>query len=211
MKKILILGVLAAASSFAAACASNQPATNAGNTAAPNAATINAASSNQAAGANHSGTSATDETPATVKAAFPGAQSFTVQHKDVSEKAVADIEKDAGGKVPERDHHSYLAFTSAGGTRKQIGAATVVKAAGRDVVIVYENKKGLPYIKEVRTEGVPTQFLAQFAGKGHDDSILVGADLKTNGADEATAKAIADAVRVDAITMQTLYGAAHTH
>lgn len=214
MRKLLILTVLATAiAGFAAGCASSQPTTGAANAAATNTTattTTNAttAPGSQTANTNHSG--ATDETPAMVKAAFPAAQSFTVQHKDVSGKAAA-IEKDAGAKVQNNDHHSYLAFTSEGGTRKQIGAATIVKAAGRDVVIVYENKKGLPYIKEVRAEGVPAQFLAQFAGKGHDDKMQIGADLKTNGADEAIAKAIAEQVRLDAITMQTLYGATHTH
>lgn len=154
---------------------------------------------------------AKDETPAQIKAAFPGAQNFTTQHKDIPQNAMADIEKDTGGKVPDTDHHSYLAFSTEGGTRKQIGAATIVKAGGKDIVIVYENKGGSPYIKEVRAEGVPAEFLAQFAGKGHDDKFSVGADIKGSGVDDATAKAIALAVRIDAITMQTLYGASHSH
>ena len=154
---------------------------------------------------------AKDETPAQIKAAFPGAQNFTTQHKDIPQNAMADIEKDTGGKVPDSDHHSYFAFSTEGGTRKQIGAATVVKAGGKDIVIVYENKGGSPYIKEVRAEGVPAEFLAQFAGKGHDDKFSVGADIKASGVDDATAKAIALAVRIDAITMQTLYGASHSH
>ena len=152
-----------------------------------------------------------DETPAQVKAAFPDAQSFTTQHKDVPQNTIAQIEKDAGGKVPDTDHHSYLAFSTGGGSRKQLGAATVVKAAGKDVVVVYESKNGSPYIKEVRADGVPAPFLAQFAGKGHDDKFTFGSDIKANGSDEATAKAIATAVWVDVLTMQSLYGAAHTH
>lgn len=154
---------------------------------------------------------AKDETPAQVKAAFSGAQSFTTQHKDIPQNAMADIEKDTGGKVPDTDHHSYLAFSTEGGTRKQLGAATLVKAGGKDIVIVYENRGGSPYIKEVRAEGVPAEFLAQFGGKGHDDKFSVGSDIKVIGVDDATAKAIALAVRIDAITMQTLYGASHSH
>jgi hypothetical protein len=153
-----------------------------------------------------------NETPASVKAVFPDAQSFTKQHKDIPQDAVANIERETGGKVPDKDHHSYLAFsTGGGGARKQIGAATIVKANGKDMVIVYENKDGFPYIKEVRSEGVPAPFLAQFAGKGHDDKFQVGTDLKANGLDDGIAKAIAQAVRIDAMTMQTLFGAAHTH
>ncbi len=161
------------------------------------------------AGGNH--TTTADETPAAVKAAFADAQSFTKQHKDIPKDAVANIEKETGGKVPDTDHHSYLAFSSAGGARKQVGAATIVKANGKEVIVVYENREGMPAIKEVRADGVPGAFLTQFAGKGHDDKFQVGGDLKANGVDEATAKAIAQAVRIDSMTMQTLFGAAHTH
>ena len=146
-----------------------------------------------------------------MKAAFPDAQSFTKQHKDIPKDAIADIEKDSGGKLPDTDHHSYLAFSTTGGTRKQIGAATVVEANGKEFVVVYENKEGSPFIKEVRGEGVPAPFLAQFVGKGHDAKFRLGVDLKANGVDEASAKAIALAIQIDALTMQNLYGAAHAH
>ncbi len=152
-----------------------------------------------------------EDVPASVKAAFPGAQSFTKQHKDIPKDAIADIQKDSGGKLPDTDHHSYLAFSTEGGARKQIGAATIVNAAGKELVVVYENKNGSPFIKEIRGEGVPAPFLAQFAGKGHDDKFKVGGDIKPNGLDEATAKAIALAIQIDALTMQNLYGAAHGH
>jgi hypothetical protein len=178
----------------------------------------NSAGTNRAANAASTGTANTapaktdDETPALVKAALPDAQSFTTQHKDVPATAIADIEKDTGAKVPATDHHSYLAFSTTGGKRTQIGAATVVKAGGKDVVIVYENKDGSPLIKEVRAEGVSPDFLKQFAGKGHDDMFSVGNDIKiAGGVDDATAKAFAQALRVDALTMQALYGAAHKH
>ena len=154
---------------------------------------------------------ASDEIPATVKAAFTDTQSFTKQHKDIPKDAVANIEKETGGKVPDTDHHSYLAFSSTGGARKQVGAATVVKANGKEMVVVYENRGGMPVIKEVRADGVPGAFLTQFSGKGHDDKFQVGGDLKANGVDDVTAKAIAQAVRIDSMTMQTLFGAAHTH
>lgn len=152
-----------------------------------------------------------EEVPATVKAAFPNAQSFTKQHKDLTKEQIASIEKDSGNKIDDPDHHSYLAFSTGGGARKQIGAATIVKAGAKDVVIVYDNKDGSPVIKEIRADGVPVPFLAQFAGKGHDNSILLGDDIKANGAKEEEAKAITEAVRVDVLTMQALYGAAHTH
>ena len=152
-----------------------------------------------------------DETPAAVKAAFPDAQSFTKQHKDITPEQKTAIEKETNAKTPDTDHHSYLAFSTTGGARKQIGAATVVKANGKDFVIVYDNKEGRPFIKEIRADSVPAAFLAQFAGKNHDDKFLVGTDLKANGVDDGLAKAIAEAVRVDAMTMQTLYGAADKH
>ncbi len=205
MKQILILSALAASLAFALACSSSPEttttnrATNA-NTTAANTSTTNAANTTKA-----------DDTPAAVKAVFPDAQSFTTQHKDIPADKIASIEKDTSSKVPDKDHHSYLAFSTTGGARKQIGAATIVKVDGKDVVVVYDNKDGSPVIKEIRADGVPAPFLTQFAGKGHDDDLLLGADIKASGANEAQAKAITEAVRVDVLTMQALYGSAHTH
>ncbi len=207
MKKFshLTLAAVLAAIGLAAACSAptNTTNTNQVNTAAN---TANTVAANTATDPKKD-----EDAPASVKAAFPDAQSFTKQHKDISKDAIIDIEKDSGGKVPDTDHHSYLAFSSAGGARKQIGAATVVQAGGKEFVVVYENKNGLPYIKEVRGEGVPAPFLAQFVGKGHDDKLKIGSDLKVNGLDDATAKAIALAIQIDALTMQSLYGSAHAH
>ena len=203
MKQILILSAIAVSLSIASACSSSpETATTnrTANTNTANTATTNAANATKA-----------DDTPAAVKAIFPDAQSFTTQHKDVPADKIASIEKDTSSKVPNKDHHSYLAFSTAGGARKQIGAATVVKADGKDVIIVYDNKDGSPVIKEVRADGVPAPFLTQFAGKGHDNDLLLGADIKASGANEAQAKAITEAVRVDVLTMQALYGAAHKH
>jgi hypothetical protein len=167
-------------------------------------------SSSTGAGA-HSGGAANSEAPPNVRAALPDAQSITTQHKDISDSQMATIEKDTGTKVADRDHHSYLAFSTAGGARKQIGAATVVKANGKELVIIYESRNGVPYIREVRAEGMPQAFLDQFKGKGHDDKFAVGGDLKANGADEATARAVAAAIRQDSVIMQTLYGSKHSH
>lgn len=209
MKKITLLSFIALSlvAGLAAACSSGSNTTT--NTTTANTTTANQAKTNQANNAAPAKTE--DETPANVKAAFPDAQSFTKQHKDIPKDAIADIEKDTGAKVPDTDHHSYLAFSTTGGARKQIGAATIVKAGGKEMVVVYENKEGSPFIKEVRSEGVAPDFLKQFAGKGHDDKFAFGSAIKANGVDDATAKAIASAIWVDVMTMQSLYGAAHTH
>jgi hypothetical protein len=205
MKQILILSAIAASMAFASACSSAPETTTANKTATTNTAVANTAPTNAA------NTTKADETPAAIKAVFPAAQSFTTQHKDIPADKIASIEKDTSSKVPDKDHHSYLAFSTTGGARKQIGAATIVKVDGKDVVIVYDNKDGSPIIKEIRSEGVPAPFLAQFTGKGHDNDLLLGADIKASGANEAQAKAITEAIRVDVLTMQALYGAAHKH
>jgi len=203
MKHIVIVTILSLVG-LAGACASSPETTNkTTNTVATNTAS-NAATTNTAPKTDN-------DAPASVKAVFPDAQSFTTQHKDVSDAQIASIEKDTDSKVPDKDHHSYLAFSTAGGARKQVGAATVVKVGDKDVIVVYDNKDGSPVIKEVRADSVPAPFLAQFAGKGHDNDLLLGADIKASGANEAQAKAITEAVRVDVLTMQALYGSAHKH
>jgi len=205
MNKIIVVTLSVILSAFAAAC-SNGPGAS-----SPSTAANGAANNANSVAANTAPAKTDDETPSQVKAAFPDAQSFTTQHKDIPQNSIADIEKNASGKVPDTDHHSYLAFSNAAGARKQIGAATVVKADGKDLVIVYENKDGSPYIKEIRADGVPGPFLAQFAGKGHDDKFTFGSEIKGNGMDEAAAKTMTAAIKVDVLTMQALYGKAHTH
>ena len=200
MRKLLYITLVVALSTFVTACSgagekgagSNTTAT------APPATT----------GTSGGGTS---DAPPAVRAALPDAQSITAQHKDLSASQVSEIEKETGTKIKETDHHSYLGFSTAGGARKQIGAATLVNAGGKEMVILYESREGSPYIKEVRAAGVAQAFLDQFKGKGHDDKLQIGQDIKAQGVDEATAKAAADAIRQDTRIMQTLYGGAHTH
>lgn len=204
MKTFLYVSLFAA-TLFALGCATSSPTSN-----SSSAATGNTSAANSTAG-NSTAPAKTDDLPASVKAALPNAQTFTTQHKDLTDAQIASIEKDTGGKVSEKDHHSYLAFSTANGARTQVGAATVVKAAGREIVVVYDNKDGSPVIKEIKAEGLPAGFLSQFAGKGHDDDLLLGADIKANGANEDQARAITDAIRIDVLSMQALYGKAHTH
>jgi hypothetical protein len=195
----------------AAACSSDNHASSASSHEAASATTASA--SPAAASTASSEGAKTDDIPAAVRAAFPNAQSITKQHKDLTTAQAASIEKQSGVKLDDKDHHSYLAFATEGGTRKQIGAAAVVKAEGRELVIVYVSEKGSPVINAVHGEsgGIPHAFLDQFKGKGHDNKLRLGQDIKTQGVDEMTARAVTDAIRLDVITMQTLYGAAHSH
>ena len=209
MKQILILSAIAASLTFASACSSSPETTTTNRTATTNTTAPNTAMTNTTANATNA--TKADETPAAVKAVFPNAQSFSAQHKDIPANSIASIEKDTGSKVPDKDHHSYLAFSTTGGARKQIGAATIVKVDGKDIIIIYDSKDNSPVIKEIRADGVPAAFLAQFVGKGHDNDLLLGADIKASGANEAQAKAITEAVRVDVLTMQALYGSSHAH
>ena len=194
--------LLVAALSGLTACSGSQPAGDGAKTAAkPDAA---------APGANAT-KAISDDVPAPVKAAFATAQSVTTEHKALTDEQVAMVEKGTGTKIADRDHHTYIAYETGSGARKQTGAATVVKAGGAELVIVYDSRNGLPIIREVRATGVDEAFLAQFKNKGHDDAIALGKDIKAAGVDEATAKAIADAVRQDSHVMQALYGKAHSH
>jgi len=201
MKKLAILILVGSLAALAAACSTSEPTNTTANTAPANSAPKTTAPKSASG----------EDVPASVRAAFADAQSITKQHKDLSPEQITTIQKETGSKVPDTDHHSYLAFSNSSGTRQQIGAATVVKAGSKEMVIVYENRGGMPYIKEMRAEGVPQAFLDQFKGKGHDEKFQIGQDLKAQGLDDATAKAAAEAVRVDIMTMQTLYGAADKH
>lgn len=216
MKKFIALALVSAFALFAVACSNaddtgNRPATTTTTSTANTATTNTAAGNTNAPTAETAKTGTGDDVPANVRAAFPDAQSITKQHRDLTPAQISAIEKQTSSKVDDTDHHSYLAFATGGGARKQIGAATVVEASGKQLVVVYESRNGLPFIKEVRGEGVAQGFLDQFKGKGHDDKFQIGQDLKAQGADDATAKAVAAAIHRDIMTMQTLYGSAHAH
>ena len=204
MKKLLMISILA---SFALACANGSEPVKPTNT-TNNAVVVNKAVAGAPQNAEHK---TDEETPSAIKSAFNENVTFTKQHKDISGEQAAAIEKGAGAKPNDTDFHSYLASTTENGTRKQVGVATMTEADGKEIVIVYDNKEGQPIIKEVRADGVAKDFLAQFAGKGHDSKLKLGEDVKPNGVDEKTAKAMADAVRVDVWTIQTLYGSSHSH
>ncbi len=209
MNKIITTVVLGSLTVFGAACSADETATNRATTSDANPAattTANTATTNTAAS-----TATTDDTPAAVRAALPDAQSFTTQHKDIPAATVSSIEKESGAKITDIDHHSYLAFSSAGGARRQVGAATVINADGQDFVVVYDSKNGSPVIREVRGGNLAPDFRNQFKGKGHDDALTFGKDIKSIGTPEATAKSITTAVKSDVLAMQALYGAAHSH
>lgn len=206
MKLTLTLIVVIGGALASFACSSEQPAKpNA--TPAANSSSAPAAHSNSAAPA----AGKADEIPAAVRAALSGADSFTVDHKEMTPAQIGTIEKAAGSKISETDHHAYLGFSSAGGPRKQVGAAGLVTVGERKLVIVFENRNGMPTIASVGGDGLPSPFLAQFAGLGHDNPIQIGKDVKPLGATDAEAKAITDAIRLEVQTMQALYGAAHSH
>ena len=203
--KILIFVTALTASLLSLACSGGST-TPAANTTAANKAPANTSAANNAAAPAKA-----DEIPASVKAALPGAQTFTAMHKELSDAQIASIEKDTGGKVSEKDHHSYPGFSTANGTKTQIGSVTIVKAAGKEIIVIYENKEGSPSIKEIKAEGVPAGFLTQFAGKGHDDDLLLGADIKANGAKDDLANCFASTGRGGAKLMQALHGKAPPH
>lgn len=211
MKRLTYFITIIGLTALAAACSSGNTAPSASS---PDAASATTSSASPAAtSAANSDSAQSNDIPAAVRAAFPNAQSITKQHKDLTTAQAASIEKQSGVKLDDKDHHSYLAFATEGGTRKQTGAAAVVKAEGRELVIVYGSEKGSPVINEVHGEsgGIPHAFLDQFKGKGHDSKLRLGQDIKAQGVGEALARTLTDAIRLDVMMMQTLYGAAHSH
>ena len=152
--------------------------------------------------------------PDSVKAVFSGAQTITLQHRDLSPADIAAIET-ASGKPwsGDKDFHLYLAIGTTQGKRAQLGAATVVEnvADVGDLTIAYGNDLKVTKViaAQQSSDATSSAFLDQFAGKSHDDPIKLGQDVKYSGSNRASATAITDAVRRVTATMQHLYGKAH--
>jgi len=206
MKLTLTLVVVIGSALASFACSSGQPAKPSA-TPPTNSSSAHAEHSNSADPA----TGKADEIPAAVRAALSGADSFTVDHKEMTPAQIGAIEKAAGSRITETDHHAYLGFSTAGGPRRQVGAAGLVTVGERKLVVVFENRNGMPTIIAVTSDGLPSPFLAQFVGLGHDNPLEIGKDIKPLGATDAEAKAITDAIRLEVQTMQALYGASHSH
>lgn len=155
-------------------------------------------------------------TPEAIRAAFPSAQTFTKQHRDLSPADISAIEKASNTRWSgDKDFHSYLAIGSKNGKRTQLGAVTVaenVSGAG-DLTLAYDNDLKITKVTAAKSgsNATSSSFLGQFVGKGHDDPIKLGQDIKYSGSDRVTAAAITDAVRRVTATMQRLYGKAHEH
>lgn len=211
MNKLFALILVGTLSGLSAACASGS------NTTAPTTTTntTNSTVSTTSTPATNAAHSGNDDIPASVRAALPDAQSFSMQHKDIPAGTISEMERATGTPVTDRDHHTYLAFSTQGGARRQVGAATVVNAGGGELVIVYDSRNGMPVIREVRasnSSNLPTAFLEQFKGKDHDAPITFGNDIRAaGGVEEATARQVTSAIKADVLAMQALYGAAHTH
>ncbi len=212
MNKLFTLILLSTLAAFSAACAGG------GNTNAPPAPTTTAntsqpATTASAPAANTNASHSTDgDIPASVRAALPDAQTFSKQHKDIPAGTISAIEKATGRPVTDRDHHAYLAFSTSGGGRRQVGAATVVNTGGQELVVVYDSRDGMPVIREVRGGNLPGAFLEQFRGKDHDAAITFGNDIRAaGGVEEATARQVTAAIKADVLAMQALYGSPHSH
>src|SRR3989304_4461749 len=157
---------------------------------------------------------ASQSVPNSVKALFPSAQTITLQHRDLSPADITAVEKASGTKWSgDKDVHVYLAIGTTQGKRAQLGAATVVEnvAGAGDLTIAYDNELKVTKVIAGRQSGDATSpaFLGQFAGKGHDEPIKLGQDIRYSGTNRARATAITDAARRVTATMQRLYGKAH--
>lgn|GEM_PF-2550916 len=147
------------------------------------------------------------EIPQLIKSAFPENASINLQKRKLTDEILKQAEPTLS---PE--HEAYFAFSSENGTRKQIGAATLLKIADKEIAVVYESKNGMPTISKLLSTQVPKDFLNQFIGKTHDDPIRLGADIKrVGGVNEQEAEQITKAIRSDVLIMQALYGKPHSH
>ncbi|RMG03718.1 MAG: hypothetical protein D6735_07955 [Acidobacteria bacterium] len=142
-----------------------------------------------------------------IKSAFPEDASINLQKRKLTDEILKQAEPTFS---PE--HEAYFAFSSESGTRKQIGAATLLKIADKEIAVIYESKNGMPTISRLLSTQVPKDFLNQFISKTHDDPIKLGADIKkVGGINEQEAEQITKAIRSDVLIMQALYGKPHSH
>lgn len=89
---------------------------------------------------------------------------------------------------------------------KQIAVVNEVSVDNLEIQIIYSSKDNQPFIKEIRSEFLPEEFLDQFAEKDKNSKIKLGEDISIKQLNEDQARKLTDAIRADFWTMQTIYG-----
>lgn len=134
-------------------------------------------------------------------------------HKFLTPEQMKNIEKDSGVK-PEGYFHTFIAIGKKNGKKTQLGAGTLVKIDGKkpiEFAVIYNNKLVIKDILPIKNTEAIKYFLSEFKGKDHDQAFSVGKDLKYSGKDLDLAKKVAQSIKLDIITVQTLWGKSHSH
>lgn len=151
------------------------------------------------------------EIPMPISSAFPDAL-ITKQHSELTESQLAAIEQKSGSKLNETDFDAFIAYGKEGDKDTRLGAASVVDVTGlgepTQLVVIYTNDLVIKEVTLVKgTSDVASRaFLVQFAGKNSDQPFQVGKDVKYNGKNTEDAKALTQALKLDLLTMQAIFG-----
>lgn len=122
---------------------------------------------------------------------------------NLSDAVLKDIYADlVSGEI-----HPLFIFRKNGEAKeKQIAVVNEVSVDNLEIQIIYSSKDNQPFIKEIRSEFLPEEFLDQFAEKDKTSKIKLGEDISAKPLNADQAKKLTDAIRADFWTMQTIYG-----
>lgn len=150
--------------------------------------------------------------PNEIKNYFKGSDVDLV-HRFLTQNQMKDIEKYSGVK-PENYFHTFIAISDKNGKKSQLGAGTLVKVKDKkdiEIGLIYDNKLNIKDIIPIKNSNDLKIFLNQFKGKNHDSKFTIGKDLKYSGKETKLVQKIAKAIQVDSLTVQELWGKAHSH
>lgn len=152
----------------------------------------------------------------TLKQAFPEAESFITKTKVLTPTESQAVEKMAGSKLPPEDTkltvYIAIGMDKATQKRKSLGTVLFLDTKGRkgsiDLAVAY-NLDGTVH-KVVILENQDDKsiespsFLNQLGGKGTNDMLIVGHDIKFNG-DKKAAEAVVAAVKRGMYLLRVLF------
>lgn len=134
-------------------------------------------------------------------------------HKFLTVNQMNNVKKYSGVKT-DNYFHTFVAVGNNNGKKSQLGAGSLVKVEDTKEIefgIIYDNNLVIKDILPIKNANDLKPFLNQFKGKDHHSSFSIGKDLKYTGNNSKIASKIAQAVKVDVLTIQELWGKAHKH
>lgn len=154
--------------------------------------------------------------PTEIQSLFPDASSIILKEKLLSNRQMLSILQDTGIKPDSKKFYTYFAYRDNNGQNSQLGTATIIDIKTEkpmQFILIYNGKLLIKKIIPIKAdeEFKSEIFLDQFINKDHHQGFMYGKDIKFDGSNKSDAEAVIQAIKINILSMQAIYGRPHHH